>query len=107
MNNEQIDKLKALAERATQGPLEPYDNFIQKEGLDGEREVILAEFFGNNPMWGDNSNDTHYYAAVSPDVVLGLIDELVELRTKCALYEEMLVERITKKVTKVLKGEKK
>lgn len=59
------------------GPFEHTDNYITKEGLDGERGYILAEFFGNNPMWGDNCLDTEFFANCPTDIEY-LLSELAK-----------------------------
>jgi hypothetical protein len=61
-------EVEARAKAATEGPVNAWDNFITVEALKGERGTILAEFFGGNPMHGDNSNDTAFYAAARTDI---------------------------------------
>lgn len=67
------DELRALAAKATTGPWRPAQG-ARGYGVACPHGTIIAETTG----WG--VEDAAYIAAVSPDVVVGLLDEIAELR---------------------------
>lgn len=67
---EYLAEVRAREEAATPGPVDAYDNHLQIEHLKGSGGKILAEFFSDNPMQGDSSNDTHFYAHARTDVTI-------------------------------------
>lgn len=86
-----LSELARIAGEATPGPWDSSDNFVEKNGLDAQRGIIVAELFTSNPMWGDCSNDTQFIAAFNPEVarrlVVGLQDAMKALK-KCDSYFE-------------------
>lgn len=84
-----IAKLRELESRATPGEVEAFDNYLQVETLDGERGKLLAEFFGANPMHGDNCNDTHFYAELrnALPTLLAALEEARETLERYATRE--------------------
>ena len=62
-----LEAIKKRIEDATPGPWEYSDNYVHTPSPDGKREC-LAEFFGSNPMEGDNSNDTAFIAHSRSDL---------------------------------------
>lgn len=79
MTAEQLDRLKELAERATPGPwniLHFDTSYVIRSSV--ERNISSATGEGKSicslTKRSQKSSDAEYIAAVSPDVVLGLID---------------------------------
>jgi len=81
-----LNDVKERADKATKGKLECTDNYLEIEGLDGKRGTILAEFFSENPCYGDSSNDTHFYVSAKTDIekLLKIVGVMEEALKKCS-----------------------
>ena len=79
MSEDEIKRLRALAEVATPGPwrLEGDGDLI----LMGGNGELLMDGVSYYPTALSRPEDWHYVAAVSPDVVLALLDEIERLRS--------------------------
>lgn len=78
MTPAELDQLRALAQSATPGPwhVEAYGHSAQRVAQVNNLEVAPS----NDVELAHCAADAAYIAAVSPDVVLGLIDEVDRLR---------------------------
>jgi hypothetical protein len=62
---EQIARVLELDSRRTQGDIEASDNYLSVLQPDNVKQPsrMIAQFDTDNPMFGDSSNDTYFYAA--------------------------------------------
>lgn len=84
-----LNEVRTRADKATKGVITCTDSYIEVKDLDGERGEILAEFFGTNPCYGDNSNDTHFYANAKQDIekllrIVGVLREALRFQNNVA-----------------------
>lgn len=90
MTMKPISDMRRVCEAATDGPWRASDNYLHVQGS----SECLAEFYGDNPMPGDSSNDTEFIAEARtqwPECIEMLTRARPFLEELLELYEEDLV----------------